>query len=203
MRLFEPPDEAPELFEEPAPPDPVSESQARSSLHGKEYDALAIGSLEGAGATIIERYPRVFGYRLDALVEGANGARYYVDAHGSPDRTDRPQAGLRRQDTVLKLGFKAMRLQAHRCPHPLLVLTSHMPRPGTSSAYLLSELADSVLDVVATVGDLAGLRRLARYLTDVPASSTPLPAPWRVVSISFDDIDLFDEQPGADVDDNA
>lgn len=118
MRLFEPPDETAELFEEPAQPDPVSESQARGSLHGKEFDALAMEFLEQAGATIVTLYPRVCDYRLDALVAGTNGARFYVDAHGSPDRTDRSQAGLRRQDTVLKLGFKAMRLHAAAAPMP-------------------------------------------------------------------------------------
>jgi len=194
VRLFPvEPEDGPELFEEPALPDPVSESQARSSLHGKEYDAQAFTFLEDAGATIIELYPRVFGYRLDALIEGANGARYYVDAHGSPDRTDRPQAGLRRQDTVLKLGFKAMRLHTRRCPHPLLVLTSHMPRSGTSSAYLLSELVDSVFDIAASVDDFAGFQRLHRYLTDTPAPTSPLTASWRDAQLSFDDIDPFDD----------
>jgi hypothetical protein len=202
VRLFEP-DDIPEPFEEPALPDPVSESQARSSLHGKEYDALALEFLEQAGGTIVEVYPRVSGYRLDAVVEGANGARYYVDAHGSPDRTDRPQAGLRRQDTVLKLGFKAMRIHYRRSPYPLIVLTSHMPKAGTSSAYLLSELADSVLDVVGTVGDLAGYRRLHAYLTDIPPPAAPLPAPWRAAPLSFDDIDLFDDRRGAGEDDDA
>ena len=102
-RLFLVPDldeRAGELYEGDLPPDPVSESQARSSWHGKEFDAEARAYLEGLGATIVETFPRPFGYRLDFLVEGLSGDRYYVDAHGTPDRTDRSQAGLRRQDTA-------------------------------------------------------------------------------------------------------
>jgi len=90
--------------------DSASEAQARSSMAGREFDELTNEFLERSGATIVERYPRVFGCRLDALVEGANGARFYVFAHGTPDRQDRTQAGLRRSETVLKMSAKAQRL---------------------------------------------------------------------------------------------
>ncbi|HMQ25688.1 MAG TPA: hypothetical protein PKA98_06850, partial [Acidimicrobiales bacterium] len=100
-----------DLFED-LPADPASESQARSTLHGKEFDAEAVELFESLGATVVEHYPKVDGYPLDLLVEGLNGRRFLVDARGTPDRTDRGKAGLRRQDTVLKFGFKAMRLAA-------------------------------------------------------------------------------------------
>lgn len=176
-----------ELFED-LPADPASESQARSTLHGKEFDAEALELLESLGATLVEEYPKVDGYPLDFLVEGPNGRRLLVDARGTPDRTDRGKAGLRRQDTVLKFGFKALRLADRGCPHPLVLITSHLPRPGSSSAFLLSELNDALLDVVATVGDLAGRRRLHHYLTaDLPPGLIePLPAPWREVQLDFD-----------------
>ena len=176
-------DDESEEFED-LPPDPVSESQARSSLHGKEFDALAFDFLEAMGATIVERYPRFEGYPLDALVEGGNGRRYYVDARGTPDPTDRPKAGLRRQDTVLKFGFKALRLTQRSCPHPVLLLTSHLPKAGSSSEFLLSELIDSVLDVVAISGDLRGQQRLQHYFG--AAELTEQVAPWRSVQLGFD-----------------
>lgn len=53
--------------------DSASEAQARSSMAGREFDELTNEFLERSGATIVERYPRVFGYRLDALVEGRTG----------------------------------------------------------------------------------------------------------------------------------
>ena len=193
MRLFQPDnDDDTEPFED-LPPDPVSESQARSSLHGREFDAVAFELLEACGARIVEPYPRVSKYRLDALVEGENGGRFYVDAHGTPDRSDRSQAGMRRQDTMLKFGFKAMRLHARHCPHPLILVTSHMPKPSSSSAFLLTELADVLWDAVATTGDLAGQQRLRRYFQGPPVD-TPLEAPWRALpaeqeAFPFDAID--------------
>lgn len=177
----------PDLYED-LPADPASESQARSTLHGKEFDAEALELLESLGATVLEEYPKIDGYPLDFLVEGPNGRQLLVDARGTPDRTDRSKAGLRRQDTVLKFGFKAMRLADRGCPHPLVLITSHLPRPGSSSAFLLSELNDSLLDVVATVGDMAGRRRLQHYLTaDLPPGPiAALPAEWREVQLDFD-----------------
>lgn len=193
FKLFgsEPDDTGADLYED-LPPDPVSESQARSSLHGREFDEEAFGFLEALGARVIDRYVRVDGYPLDAEIEGANGKRFLVDAHGTPDRTDRSQAGMRRQDTMLKFGFKALRLQQRRCRLPILLITSHLPKPGTSSAYLLTELKDALFDAVATVGDFAGQQRLQTYFNDVPPPAKPLAAPWRAVQLELD-IDLFDE----------
>jgi hypothetical protein len=187
-------DEATELFED-LPPDPVSEAQARSSLHGREFDEEAFAFVESLGARVVDRYVRVFGYRLDGLIEGANGRRFYLGASGTPDRTDRPQAGMRRQDTMLKFGFKALRLAQRGCPHPLLLVTSHLPKPATSSAYLLGELAEVLFDAVATTGDLAGQQRLRSYFVDVPPPSDPLAAPWRAVQLALD-VDPLADEPG-------
>lgn len=199
-KLFgsEPDESGADLYED-LPPDPVSESQARSSLHGREFDEEAFSFLEDLGARIVDRYVRVFGLRLDAEVEGSNGKHFFMDAHGTPDRTDRPQAGMRRQDTMLKFGFKALRLQQRGCRHPLLLITSHLPKPGTSSAYLLTELNDAVFDAVATVGDLAGQQRLRSYLNDVPPPAKPLEAPWRAVQLELG-IDPFDDDQEEEAD---
>lgn len=197
MNLFSVPDDTPADEYEDLPPDPASESQARSTLHGKEFDALAFAFLEELGATIVERFVKVDGYPLDALIAGTNGRRFYVDARGTPDRTEHPKAGLRRQDTVLKFGFKAIRLHQRGLGHPLILLTSHMPRPGSSSEFLLSELNDVVLDVVPIVGDWPGRQRLVTYLTtDAPIA--PLPAPWRAVQQMLDfELDLDEEDDDA------
>ena len=174
-----------EPFEELPEADPVSESQARSSLHGREFDAEAFEYVEKCGATIVEAYIHVDGYPLDALIEGSNGARFYLDAHGTPDPTDRRTAGLRRQDTMLKFGCKALRLRDRKCRYPLLLVTSHLPKKGTSSSFLLTELNDALFDVVATVGDFAGQQRLRQYFTGPPPPE-PLPAPWREVQLELD-----------------
>jgi hypothetical protein len=185
MRLFEGgADEGEDLFED-LPPDTVSEAQARSSLHGREFDQEAFAYLEGFNARVVETYIRVHDYPLDALVEGENGARFYIDAHGTPDRRDHNQAGMRRTDTMLKFGFKAMRLHQRGCPHPLILVTSHLPRPGSASSYFLSELNDVLWDAVATIGDLSGSQRLARYFTESPPLATHLPADWRAAQLAL------------------
>lgn len=189
-------DEIPDEYED-LPADPASESQARSSLHGKEFDVEALAFIEALGATVIERGFRLHGYELDALVEGANGCRFLVQGHGTPDRTDRRQAGMRRTDTMLKFGFKALRLAQRGRPYPLILLTSHLPRSGSSSAFYLSELNDVLLDAVAVVGDVRGQQRLQHYLTTDDLIE-PLDAPWRAVQLGFDfDLSLDEEADDA------
>lgn len=181
------------LYEGDLDTDPVSESQARASRDGREFDLDAFAYLEQAGATIVERYVRVGGYPLDALVEGLNGARFYVDAHGSPDRTVRPQAGMRRQDTVLKFGYKALYLAKQGVAQPLLLITSHMPSAHLSAGRILRDLANTgaLWDAAAVTGDLAGFQRLHQYFTSTPPCDQPIPAPWRetVTQLTLDAVD--------------
>ena len=153
-----------ELFEDDLEPDPVSGSQARASRDGREFDLDAFEYLEKAGAVIVERYVRVDGFPLDALVEGTNGARFYVDAHGSPDRTPRPQAGMRRQDTMLKFGYKALYLAGQGLVPRLLLVTSHMPAPTDSAGRILRDLAKAT----GPLGRCSGDRRLRGLSTACP-----------------------------------
>jgi hypothetical protein len=162
-------------------PDPVSESQARASRDGREFDVEAFEYLERAGAQVIQKHFRVDGYPLDALVEGGNGARFYIDAHGTPDRTSRPQAGMRRQDTMLKFGCKAYHWKAQDLVPRLILVTSHMPTAKMASARTLQDLgrANALWDAVQVTGDLQGFHRLQKYFTSEPPCEQPLPAPWR------------------------
>ena len=178
------------LYEGDLPPDPVSESQARASRDGREFDIEAFEYLERAGARMVQTRVRVGGHPLDAIVEGTNGLRFHVDAHGTPDRALRPQAGMRRQDTMLKFGYKALYLHLQfqaRVPR-LLLVTSHMPSPHLSSARILRELgaANALWDAVAVTGYLAGFRRLQRYFTSEPPCGEPLAAPWRAANDQLD-----------------
>lgn len=194
------PDSVPDLFEEDLGPDPVSESQSRSGRSGKEFDVMAFEFIEKAGARILERYIKVSGYAMDALIEGTNGNRFYVDAHGTPDQTDRPQAGMRRQDTMLKFGFKALRLRDHKVELPLLLITSHLPGPTLDAAFLLHECSDAVFDAVSIFGDMRGFHRLRHYFTAVPAPTVWLPAPWRErpIQMSFDDLGVLSHDESSD-----
>jgi hypothetical protein len=194
LYLFEP--ERSVSFEEDLPPDPVSESQARSSMSGKEFDAEAEQFLIEAGGRILERNLRVLGFPMDFLVEGTNGRRYYVDGHGTPDRTNRSQAGMRRTDTIRKFGFNALCLAREGCPYPIILLTSHMPREGSEAEFCLSKLTDAIWDAMAIVGDPAALERLRAYLNDESAPDAPLPALWRAgvqQGLLFDPDPLWDD----------
>ena len=108
---------------------------------------------------------------------------------------------MRRQDTALKFGYKALYLHLRypaQVPR-LLLVTSHMPSPDLSSAQILRELGatKALWDAVAVTGDLAGFQRLRYYFTAEPPCTQPLPAPWRVtneqlhleVMGSLDDLD--------------
>ncbi len=163
-------------------PDVDATFQGRAPREGAEFDELALAYLERAGATITQRGGKLAGISIDALVRGTNGKVFCVLAHGNLDDGRRP--GLRRTDTVRKVGDSAFLLAQDRHAPPLLVLTSHLPAHGGRSrqaAFLLSRHRRVIFDVVATTGDLAGFQRLGRYLTARPAPSLPEPAPWRYV----------------------
>ena len=72
-------DEDPGAFEEfeDLPPDTASESQARSTLHGKEFDALALAFLEEMGATVVERY-EVYSVHQQAMAQSAHGHHRFI-----------------------------------------------------------------------------------------------------------------------------
>ena len=157
----------------------ATDFQARASRAGAEFDHEALELVEEAGGVVVRRHLRVEGHPLDALVRGRSGAVFLVAAHGTPDRTSRSQAGLRRTDTVLKVGCRAQLLRAGGQAPPLVVVTSHLPAPGSEAARLLAELGPAIHEVVATVGDYAGFRRLARLLGPEPPAEPPA-APWRI-----------------------
>src|SRR5581483_9045469 len=118
------------------------------------------------------------GYQFDAIVEGVSGARFLVAAHGSPDRTVRTQAGMRRQDTALKFGFRALIAARRADALPLLLLTSHMPTPELSAARILRDLdREGALWDAIQVPDFEGFRRLQAYFGPA-APQQRLPASW-------------------------
>jgi hypothetical protein len=158
-------------------PEAHSPFQARAVAEGADYDDVAFTYLESAGATIEETGVRIEGIPIDAIFRGTNGQRFLVAAHGTID--EGRKAGLRRVDTVHKVGHRAFLLPADA--PPLIVLTSHLPRAGGKAAFYLARSADRIFDVVATTGDLPGFWRLKRYLTQTPAPDRPDDAAWRLV----------------------
>ncbi len=187
MKLFEVPgNSGPEPYENL--PEPGAYFQARASAAGADFKQIAKEWVEQAGGAIEADRMMVGVHPADALVRGRNGSRYLLLARGTPDGG--PKAGLRRTDTVLKMGCRAV-LIARRTDLPILVVTSHLPAPTSRSGQILADLHADICDVVAIEGDLGGFQRLRQYFTDVPRPTNPLPAPWRSGHLQ---VSLFDRR---------
>lgn len=175
MRLFEVPGSTgAEPYEDL--PNQLAYFQARSRPAGSEFKEMAKEWIRDAGGVIEAESMEVGFHPVDALIKGRNGTRFLLLARGTPDGG--PRAGLRRSDTVLKLGCRAV-LIARRTDLPILVVTSHLPASGSSAGQILSDLHSDIFDVVALEGDLQGFHRIQRYLTELPPPLGPLPAPWK------------------------
>jgi hypothetical protein len=142
-----------------------SDFQARASASGADFKLSAIEHLQSAGALVRRRSFRRCQLPVDAEVEGTSGRRILVLSRGTHD--DTPTSGLRRLDTVQKVGFVAVILASEQSL-PVLIVTSHLPRAGTGPAVQLAKVRNHVADVVATTGDLAGYQRLLAWLHGEP-----------------------------------
>jgi hypothetical protein len=164
--------------------------QALASAAGADFKEMAREWIEQAGGVIEAEKLKFDNYPADGLIRGSNGARFVLLARGTPD--DGARAGLRRNDTVLKMGCRAIMI-ARRTDLPVLVVTSHLPDPGSRAGRILADLHTDIFDVAATRGDLAGFRRFRRHLTQTPAPTEPLPSAWRTGV--YRQPELFDEEP--------
>lgn len=149
--------------------------QSRAPRSGADFKAMALVYLQKAGATIVRTDFEIDGLPVDALISGPNGREFLVLARGTPSESK--QSGLRRTDTVEKMGFMAMQL-ARAQQLPVLVVTSDIPTRSTKAGIYLAALDTDVWDVIGYRGDFRGFQRLQRHLTD-PSDAQPPAAPWR------------------------
>lgn len=152
--------------------------QSRARREGELFDEIALEHLAAAGAIVELGRHKIEHYPVDARIAAPNGGRYLVAAHGNFDEGERP--GLQRVDTMAKVAQRAVMLHAKRAL-PLIVVTSHLPKPGSATAHHLADLHSLLgpwlIDVVATTGDFAGFLRLQRLFAE-PRAGEPLAAPW-------------------------
>ena len=152
--------------------------QGRARREGVEFKVAALEYLATTGCQLLAGGHHVARYPVDGLVRVANGERLLVAAHGVFD--DGPQAGLRRTDTVHKLGHRAHALHRRHAAR-LVVVTSHLPGPGTAAARYVADLHDDLgdwlVDVIATTGDFVGHQRFTRFAHHT-VGLPPQPAPW-------------------------
>lgn len=140
---------------------------------GYEFKRMAQRFVEEAGGQFVMTAARIGPYPIDGIVQSPSGRQFYLLARGTPD--EGKLSGLRRVDTVQKLGFVAMQLK-RRSSTPVLVVTSDLPRGESKAGQYLADLADDVWDVVAVRGDLRGFNRLRSAFDGSPR--TPLDAAW-------------------------
>ena len=150
-------------FELIAPEFRVEAFTARATSAGKKAGDLAREVLEKAGFIIVSEGPRLrgAGIHFAFTVEDDTAEHvYYVDISGA-FTTVRP--GLLRSDTLWKTIGKAHVLSACEPSARLLVLTAHLPKPGSPGDQALRSVGPaSVFDVIEMF-DPADVGRLARY----------------------------------------
>ncbi|MCP3998454.1 MAG: site-specific DNA-methyltransferase [bacterium] len=174
---------------EPPTVDPSDHFQARATKEGKAAQRIAQDTLEAAGFTVQKRSYRVkgTGAQFNFLVTDAADNPWYVDVSGAFTTT---RGGLRRTDTVWKTLGRALVLreserqvdpdqqdQATAPPIRLLLLTSHLPQPGSEGdkALRAAGKGGAFWDAVEMYDD-AGRERLTSYATG--ESERPLPGFW-------------------------
>ncbi|MCP4305999.1 MAG: site-specific DNA-methyltransferase [bacterium] len=156
----------------PPPVDPSDHFQARATKEGKAAQQIAQDTLEAAGFTIEKRSYRVkgTGAQFNFLVADEAGHPWYVDVSGAFTTT---RGGLRRTDTVWKTLGRALVLresfqqdEASAPPVRLLLLTSHLPQPGSEGDKALHTAGKSgaFWDAIEMFDD-SGRDRLSAYAT--------------------------------------
>jgi site-specific DNA-methyltransferase (adenine-specific) len=175
-------DEPTESIEPPAV-DSSDDFQARATREGKAAQQIAQDTLEAAGFTVQKRSYRVkgTGAQFNFLATDQVDNPWYVDVSGAFTTT---RGGLRRTDTVWKTLGRALVLRESQQlddpnapPIRLLLLTSHLPQPGSEGdkALRAAGKGGAFWDAVEMLND-NGRKRLAAYATG--KADRPLPGFW-------------------------
>lgn len=148
--------------------------QSRAPRAGADFKEMAIRWVTDAGATVERIDFEIDDIPVDAQVRGQNGRSFLVLARGTP--YEHSKSGVRKTDTLEKVGFRAIQLTRRQCL-PVLLITSDLPERGSKAGRYLAKLDSDVWDVVAFRADLRGFHRLQR--TFVGSVDGPPAAPWR------------------------
>jgi site-specific DNA-methyltransferase (adenine-specific) len=155
--------------------------QRRATQEGKKAQDIAIDLLECCGFALLQKDAKVprAGVQYNFKVEDAEGAEWWIDVSGA-FTTVRP--GLLRIDTVWKTLGRASVLKAHDSDARIVVLTSHLPRPGSEGDKALRAVGPYTVFDVVPMFDEEAVERLARYAAGGMAE--PLPGFWKAKEIT-------------------
>ncbi len=161
--------------------DPADNFQARATQQGRVAQDIARRVLEEAGFTIVKKgyRPRGLGVQFNFLVDDEAGSHWYVDVTGAFTTT---RGGLLRTDSLWKALGRALVLreelerQGLEGPPRLLLLTSHLPKPGSEGDKALHAAGTSSFwDAIEMLSE-AGRSRLSAYASG--SCDRPLPGFW-------------------------
>ena len=85
-----------------------SDFQSRAPRAGADFKLMAIRRVTDAGATVERIDFEIDDIPVAAEVRGPNGPAFLILARGTPD--EHSQSGVRRTDTLEKVGFRAIQL---------------------------------------------------------------------------------------------
>jgi DNA modification methylase len=151
--------------------DPTDDFQARASREGKVAQQIAKAVLERAGFQVAGRNLRArgLGVTINLVALDALGRPWNFDVTGAFTTT---RGGLLRTDSVWKSLGKALVLAnngygsgADAVHGPLVLLTSHLPRPGSDGDRAMRRAGpNAFFDAIEMLSD-DGQARLAEYAT--------------------------------------
>jgi site-specific DNA-methyltransferase (adenine-specific) len=169
----------------PASVGPVESFQARASKEGMAAQQLAAEVLTEAGFEIVKRNTRLrgLGVVINIVARDASGSLWYFDVSGAFTTT---RGGLLRTDTVWKALGRAhvvannRRAQKTLAGVPYVLISSHLPRPGSEGDVALRAAGpDAIFDVIEMLSPPDFLR-LQTYVTGgFTSDDRPLPGFWR------------------------
>jgi DNA modification methylase len=163
------------------------ESEQRAVAQGKSIQTMAEGVLADAGFRFVARKRRLRGLGVDVslVMADAGGHPWMFDVSGAFTTT---RSGLRRADTLLRTLGKANviangrdRLGGDLAAAPLVLLTSHLPPPGSDGDLALRAAGPAAFfDAVEMLDDGEGFARLRAYASGASGQrDAALPGFWR------------------------
>lgn len=163
------------------PADSATDGAIRVPGQGKAVQAIAEELLEEAGFRVVQKNSRQrgLGVVVGLVASDEEDLPWYFDVSGGFTTT---REGLIRTDTVWRSLGRASVLAAHGRT-PLVLLTSHLPRPGSEGDMALRAAGPTI--VFDAIELLAGSDRgrLARYAKG-GWRSRPLPGFWTETDIA-------------------
>lgn len=156
-------------------PQPDEDFQRRAMREGKAAQKLAAEVLAAAGFADLDadrRIPKT-GVSVNFIAQDVNGRGWFFDVSGA---FTSHRGGLLRTDTVWKALGRAAALRGRGVQEPIVLLTTHLPKPRSEGDTALRAAGPGLIfDVIAMLSD-DGRARLTRYAQEV--HERPLPGFW-------------------------